>query len=127
MVDSKDIAFQMAGRMAFREAVKMAKPVLMEPIVDIEIMVPIDSVGSILSDLPSRRGRVTTQDQAGNYAIIKAKAPMSEMQTYSNDLRSITGGDGSFTMAFSHYDPVPSSIAQQVIAQYRTDEAHDEA
>ncbi|HVY61435.1 MAG TPA: elongation factor G [Planctomycetota bacterium] len=125
-VDSKDIAFQIAGRMAFREAVKQAKPVLIEPVVDAEITVPIDSVGSIMSDLPSRRGRVTTQDQAGNYAIVKAKVPLAEMQTYSSGLRSMTAGEGSFTMAFSHYDPVPSNIAQQVIAQFKDDVKHDE-
>ncbi len=125
-VDSKDIAFQIAGRMAFREAVKQARPVLIEPIVDAEITVPMDSVGSIMSDLPSRRGRVTTQDQAGDYAIIKAKVPLAEMKTYSNELRSMTGGEGSYTMSLSHYDPVPSNIAQQVIAQYKGDEKLDE-
>jgi elongation factor G len=125
-VDSKDIAFQIAGRMAFREAVKQAKPVLIEPVVDVEITVQIDSVGSIMSDLPTRRGRVTTQDQAGNYAIIKAKVPLAEMLTYSNTLRSITAGEGSYTMAFSHYDPVPSNIAAQVIAQFKDDAKHDE-
>jgi elongation factor G len=125
-VDSKDIAFQIAGRMAFREAVKQARPVLIEPIIDAEITVPMEAVGSIMSDLPTRRGRVTTQDQAGNYAIVKAKVPLAEMQTYSSTLRSITGGEGSFAMAFSHYDPVPSNIAAQVIAQFKGDEKIDE-
>jgi elongation factor G len=125
-VDSKDIAFQIAGRMAFREAVKQARPVLIEPIVDAEITVPADYVGTIMSDLPSRRGRVTTQDQAGNYAIVKAKVPLAEMQTYSSTLRSMTQGEGSYTMAPSHYDVVPSNIAQQVIAQFKDDAKHDE-
>lgn len=125
-VDSKDIAFQIAGRMAFKEAVKQARPVLIEPVVDAEIMVPIESVGAIMSDLPSRRGRVTTQDQAGNYAIIRAKVPLAEMQTYSNELRSMTGGDGSYTMALSHYDPVPGNLASQVIAQFKDDAKLDE-
>jgi elongation factor G len=125
-VDSKDIAFQIAGRMAFREAVKQAKPVLIEPVVDVEITVPMDQVGHIMSDLPTRRGRVTTQDQSGNYAIVKAQVPLAEMQTYSSALRSMTGGEGSYVMTFARYDPVPGNIAQQVIAQFKDDAKHDE-
>jgi elongation factor G len=125
-VDSKDIAFQIAGRGAFREAVKQAKPVLLEPIMDIEITVPQDYTGAIMGDLNSRRGRIMMTDSAGNYAIIKAKVPLAEILTYSSELRSITGGEGSFTMAPSHYDPVPSQIAQQVIAQYKKEEKEEE-
>jgi elongation factor G len=79
-----------------------------------------------MSDLPTRRGRVTTQDQVGTFAVVRAKVPLGEMQTYSSSLRSMTGGEGSFTMSASHYDVVPSNIAQQVIAQFKDDAKHDE-
>jgi len=125
-VDSKDIAFQIAGRMAFREAVKQARPVLLEPFVDVEITAPVPLVGAILSDLPSRRGRVTTQDQKGDTAIVKALAPLAEMRTYASALRSLTGGEGSFTMAPAHYDVVPHGIAQQVLAAWKDEGKHDE-
>jgi elongation factor G len=125
-VDSKDIAFQVAGRGAFREAMKQAKPVLLEPIADIEIVIPTDFMGAIMGDLNSRRGRISTTDTAGSYSIVKAKAPVSEMLTYSSELRSITGGEGSYSMTHSHYDPVPSQIAQQVIAQYKKEEKEEE-
>mgnify|MGYP006147118511 CR=1 FL=1 len=108
------VAFQIAGHMAFREAVKQARPTLIEPVVDAEIQVPMESVGSVMSDLPSRRGRVTTQDQAGNYAIIRAKVPLAEMQTYSNTLRSMTGGRGRFSAAHDHYDVLPAHLVDKV-------------
>ncbi len=125
-VDSKDIAFQIAGRGAFREAVKQAKPVLLEPIMDVEITVPQEYTGTIMGDLNGRRGRIMMTDSAGSYSIIKAKVPLAEMLTYSSELRSITGGEGTYTMAHSHYDPVPSNLAQQVIAQYKREEKEEE-
>lgn len=125
-VDSKDIAFQVAGRGAFREAMKLAKPVLLEPIADIEITIPTDFMGAIMGDLNSRRGRIASTDTVGTYSVIKAKAPVSEMLTYSSELRSITGGEGSYSLTHSHYDPVPSQLAQQVIAQYKKEEKEEE-
>ena len=125
-VDSQDIAFQIAGRGAFREAVKQAKPVLLEPIADVEITAPQDFMGAIMGDLNSRRGRISSTDTAGSYVVVKAKVPFSEMLTYSSELRSMTGGEGSYAMTPSHYDPLPSQLAQQVIAQYKKEEKEEE-
>ncbi|MHC4550122.1 MAG: elongation factor G [Planctomycetota bacterium] len=120
-VDSKEIAFIIAGRNAFAEAVQKAKPVMLEPIVDAEIEIPSRFMGDISSDLNSRRARITGMDAAGDTQIIKAQAPLAEMQTYSTQLRSITAGEGSFTMDFNRYDIVPANVAQQVIARAQAD------
>ncbi len=115
-VDSKDIAFQIAGRGAFKEAFARAKPVLLEPIVDIEVTVPDDKVGDIQGDLASRRGRPQGQDMLpGNMAVIKASVPLAELADYSSRLSSITGGQGSYGMEFSHYEGVPGNVQQQII------------
>ncbi|MFC1706481.1 elongation factor G [Planctomycetota bacterium] len=119
-VDSKDIAFQIAGRNAFKAAVQKAKPVLLEPIVDVEIIAPQDSMGALMGDLNTRRGRIQTSESQGQLVVIKAQVPLAEMQTYSSELRSITGGEGSYSMEHSHYDPVPQHVAQQVIAKYKS-------
>jgi elongation factor G len=116
-VDSKEIAFIIAGRNAFAEAVQKARPVLLEPIVDVEIQVPSKFMGDISSDLNSRRARIQGMDSAGDIQIIKAQAPLAEMQTYSTQLRSITAGEGSFSMDFNRYDVVPPNVAQQIIAR----------
>jgi len=118
-VDSKDIAFQVAGRGAFREAAKQARPVLLEPVCDVEITVPSDFVGAILGDMNQRRGRIHSTDSAGNMSVVTAKVPHSEMLSYSSELRSMTGGEGTYTMKQSHYDPLPSHLAQHVIAQWK--------
>ncbi len=117
-VDSKDIAFQIAGRNAFREAVQKAKPVLLEPIEDVTITAPADYTGAIMGDLNTRRGRIQNTGQEGRFVVIQAQVPLAEMLTYSTELRSLTGGEGSFTMRHSHYDVVPKHIADQVIAQH---------
>jgi elongation factor G len=116
-VDSKDIAFQIAGRGAFKEAFLKAKPVLLEPIVSIEVTVPTDFVGDIQGDLASRRGRPMGQDSLpGNVAVIKAMIPLAEVADYNSRLSSITGGQGTYSMDFSHYEQVPSNIQQQIVA-----------
>ncbi len=125
-VDSKDIAFQVAGRQCFKLCVQQAKPVLLEPIVEVEITVPQDAMGAIMGDLNGRRGRIVSTDTVGNFAAIKATIPQSELMTYSTELRSMTGGEGSYTMKPSHYDVVPAHIAQQVIAQYKKVEEKEE-
>ena len=118
-VDSKEVAFRAAGRGAFTDGVVKAKPVLLEPIVNIEVTVPAENVGDITGDLASKRGRVLGQDMlAGNYIVIKAQVPLAEVAQYNSQLKSVTGGRGSYSMTLSHYEPVPPNIQQQIIAQY---------
>jgi len=116
-VDSKDIAFQIAGRGAFKEAFMKAKPCLLEPIVMIEVTVPAENVGDIQGDLASRRGRPQGQDMLpGNMAAIKALVPLAEVADYNSRLSSITGGQGSYSLELSHYEVVPGNVQQQIIA-----------
>ncbi len=114
-VDSKDIAFQVAGREAFKKAVADAHPTLLEPIMHVEVVIPEDCYGDVLGDLNSRRGRVQGMDSAAGNSIIKAQAPMAEMLSYSATLNSITGGRGEYHMEFSHYDEVPAHLREKVI------------
>jgi len=125
-VDSKEIAFIIAGRNAFAEAVQKARPVLLEPLVEVEIEIPSRFMGDITSDLNSRRARIQGMDSRGDTQIIKAQAPLAEMQTYSTQLRSITAGEGSFTMEFSRYEIVPGNVAQQVIAKAQAERKKEE-
>lgn len=115
-VDSKDIAFQIAGRSAFREAFLKAKPALIEPIVNLEVVTPAKYMGDITGHLSGRRGRISGMDQLGDMQVVKAQIPLSEVQNYSGDLKSMTGGEGFYTMEFSHYDTVPAGTAQPIIA-----------
>ena len=127
-VDSKDIAFQIAGRGAFRAGFAKAKPVLLEPIVEVEVTVPADNVGDVQGDLASRRGRPQGQDMVpGGMAAIKATVPLAELSDYSSRLSSITGGQGSYSMEFSHYEGVPGNVQQQIIDAAKMDHAaaHD--
>jgi len=118
-VDSKEVAFRSAGKGAFIDAIKKAKPALLEPIVNIEITIPAENVGDIAGDLSSKRGRVVGQEMLpGNYITIKAQVPLAEVAQYTSQLKSVTGGRGSYTMTFSHYEPVPPNVQQQIIAQY---------
>jgi elongation factor G len=118
-VDSKEVAFRTAGKGAFIDAVKKAKPALLEPIVNIEITIPAENVGDIAGDLSSKRGRVVGQEMLpGNYIVIKAQVPLAEVAQYTSQLKSVTGGRGSYAMALSHYEPVPPNVQQQIIAQY---------
>jgi len=116
-VDSSDIAFQIAGRKALRKAVLEAGPVLLEPIMDVEIIVPEEFMGAINNDLNSRRGRVMGMEAKGKNQLIKAQVPLAEMFKYANALRSITGGRGSYTMKLAHYEEEPQKIAAAIIAQ----------
>ncbi|MBN1554430.1 MAG: elongation factor G [Phycisphaerae bacterium] len=116
-VDSKEVAFRTAGKYAFIDAINKAKPAILEPIVDLEITVPANYMGDIASDLSGRRGRIQGQDMLpGNIACIKAQAPLAEVMQYNSQLRSVTGGQGSYTMELSHYEPVPGNVQQQIIA-----------
>ena len=115
-VDSKDIAFQFAGREAFRKAFLQCKPELLEPIVNMEVTMPSDNVGDITGDLASRRGRVQGQDVLpGNMIVVKAQVPLSEIQQYNSQLKSVTSGQGSYSMELSHYEAVPPNVMQQII------------
>jgi elongation factor G len=116
-VDSDEHSFRAAGRKAFRNAMEKVKPALLEPIMDVEIDAPQECSGDIMGDLNSRRGRVQGMDTRGKQQVIKAQVPMSEMLNYQSTLNSITAARGSFHMQFSHYDPVPSQIAQKIIQQ----------
>lgn len=115
-VDSKPVAFEIAAREAFKLAVKDAAPVLLEPIMNVRVVVPEANMGDILGDLNTRRARVQGMDTERGRSVITATVPLAEMQRYTTDLRSMTGGRGVFTMDFDHYEVVPSHIAQEVIA-----------
>ncbi|MCY4017885.1 MAG: elongation factor G [Chloroflexi bacterium] len=116
-VDSKDIAFQIAGREAFRAAFRKAKPVLLEPIMDVRITVPETMMGDIMSDLNTRRGRVQGMDTVGFKSVVTAEVPLAEMLRYGNDLRSMTGGRGIYTMDFNRYDRVPTYVQEEIVAE----------
>lgn len=115
-VDSSDMAFQICGRKAFREAVKLAGPTLLEPIMQVEITTPDEFLGDIMGDLNSRRGRVQGMEPADGQTVVKAQVPLAEMLTYSQALRSITGGRGDFHMEFVHYDEVPKQLQEKIVA-----------
>jgi len=125
-VDSSDIAFQIAGAMALRKAALEAGPILIEPIMDVEVIVPEEYLGAISGDLNSRRGRIIGMESKGKLQVVKAQVPQAEMFTYANDLRSITGGRGSYTMRFSHYEEVPHKIASGIISQYQASKKQEE-
>ncbi|NOZ26585.1 MAG: elongation factor G [Chloroflexi bacterium] len=116
-VDSKDIAFQIAGREVFKLAVQQAGPILLEPIMNVTITVPEQYMGDVLGDLNTKRARVQGMEQVRGKSIIRAQVPLAEMQRYGTDLRSLTQGRGIYTMEFSHYEPVPSHIAERIIAE----------
>jgi elongation factor G len=125
-VDSSDMAFQIAGAMALRKAVLAATPVLLEPIMDVDVIIPDEYLGAISGDINSRRGRIMGMDMKGKLQVVKAKVPLAEMFTYANDLRSLTGGRGMYTMRFSHYEEVPHKIASTIISQYQTSKKQEE-
>ncbi len=118
-VDSSEMAFKIAGSLAFKKASEQAQPVLLEPIMKVSIIAPDSYTGDIMGDLNSRRGRVLGMDNKGKNQVISANVPMSEFLTYAPDLRSMTGGRGIFTMEFSHYDEVPSQIAQKIVEEVK--------
>ena len=114
-VDSSEMAFRAAGRLAFREALAKAEPVVLEPVSRVDVSVPADQLGDVMGDLNSRRGRVQGTESAGpDEQIVYALVPESEMLRYAVDLRSLTGGRGRFVAAHDHYDPLPAHLAEQV-------------
>lgn len=120
-VDSNDLSFQIAGRIAFKKAMEQAKPTLLEPIMKVEITVPDEFAGTIMGDLNSRRGRIQGMDNKGGKTIVRAEVPMAEMLTYGAELTSMTQGRGSFGMEMDHYDVVPSQLQEKIIAQAKAE------
>ncbi|MGA1862282.1 elongation factor G [Deferribacter thermophilus] len=120
-VDSSELAFKIAASMAFKKVAMEAKPVLLEPIMNIDVFVPEETVGTVLGDLNARRGRIINVEPQINGQHIRAQVPMAEILKYAPDLRSMTGGRGMFTMEFSHYEEVPTHIAEKIIAQAKAE------
>ena len=125
-VDSSDAAFQRAGAMALRKAVLAASPVLLEPIMEIEVYIPEEYLGAVSGDLNSRRGRTLGMEAKGRAQALKASVPLSETFTYANDLRSMTQGKGSYTMKFSHYETVPNKIAMPIVQAFQEHHKEEE-
>ena len=122
-VDSNEISFVTAGRKAFVDAVSQARPIVLEPIVDIEVTVPNDNMGDITGDLSSRRGRVSSTDVlSGGMISISGQVPLAELGDYQSKLKSMTGGEGSYTMQLSHYDPIPSNLQKELVKHYESKE-----
>ena len=115
-VDSSEMAFKVAGSMAFKEAMKRGKPKLLEPVMAVEVITPEDYLGDVMGNLNSRRGRVESLEPVGNAQVIKASVPLAEMFGYATDLRSMTQGRAEFTMQFDRYEEVPQSIASELVS-----------
>jgi elongation factor G len=121
-VDSSEMAFKLAGAIAMKQALEQAGAVLLEPIMLITCSVPDESVGDVMGDLSSRRGRPLGTDTVGGMTEVKAEVPMAEMLSYAPDLRAITGGQGEYTLEFLRYEEVPAHLAQKVVATARAEE-----
>ena len=122
-VDSSELAFKIAGSLAFKKGMEQAKPVLLEPIMNVEVYASDAYAGDLIGDLNSRRGRIQGMDTRGNMRVIKAQVPMAEMLTYASDLTSKTQGRGTFSMEFSHYDIVPQQVSEKIIAAAKAERA----
>jgi elongation factor G len=118
-VDSSEMAFKIAGTMAFKEAVRLAKPVLLEPIMAVEVVTPEEYMGDVMGDLSSRRGKVGGMEQRGTAQVVRAEVPLSEMFGYSTDLRSRTQGRANYTMQFASYQQMPGNIQEDIVARLR--------
>ena len=116
-VDSSALAFEIAAKACFREGMKKATPIILEPIMDVEVTTPQDHVGDVVGDLNRRRGHIQNQDSSGSTIIVRAQVPLKEMFGYISHLRSMTKGRASFTMQFHHYDPVPRNIADEIMSK----------
>jgi elongation factor G len=125
-VDSSELAFKLAARKAFRNAMTTAKPALLEPVMNVEVHAPVEYAGDLMGDLNGRRGRISGMETQGTTQVIHAQVPMGEMLNYQNDLTSITQGRASFTMEFDHYDYVPQLQADKIIAAAKAARAGEE-
>jgi elongation factor G len=124
-VDSSEMAFKTAGSKGIKAAIAQARPVLLEPIMNLEVSVPASFVGDVMGNLNSRRGRVAGVEARGSADVIKAQVPMAEVLSYASDLTSMTGGQGAFSMEFSHYDEVPASIQDKLVAEVKLEVEED--
>jgi elongation factor G len=118
-VDSSEMAFKIAGSMALKEAARKAKPQLLEPVMSVEVVTSEDYMGDVIGDLNSRRGQIEGMEQRGNAQVIRARVPLAQMFGYVGDLRSRTQGRATYTMQFDSYQPVPESIATEIVARVR--------
>jgi len=125
-VDSSEMAFKIAGSLAFRKAALEARPILLEPIAEMEVVVPEESVGDIIGDLNGRRGRVLGVEAHGKSQVVKVQVPLAEVLRYSSDLRSITSGRGQFAMKISHYEEIPAAITEKIIVEARKELGEEE-
>ena len=116
-VDSSEMAFKIAGSMAFQDAAKKAKPVLLEPVMRVEVVVPKEHMGDVMGNLSSRRGQIQSQEDRGGTQIIQARVPLSEMFGYATDLRSRTQGRATYSMHFDRYEQAPPSTSEEVVAR----------
>ena len=116
-VDSSEMAFKLAGRLAFRKAMTQARPTVLEPVMTVEVIAPGDCMGDIVGDLNSKRGRVLGIESKGRNQAVKANVPLAEMLEYDSRLRSITGDRGDYSMEFSHYEEVPAHIQEKIVAE----------
>jgi elongation factor G len=127
VVDSSDIAFQVAASLAFQKAMQSAKPVLLEPIMNAEINIPQEFVGDIIGTVNAKRGRVLEMITHGSNQLVKAQIPLAEMSNYATELRSLTSGRSSYSMTFSHYEEMPSHLAEKIIAAKKPAKETDKA
>src|SRR5512139_2901757 len=118
-VDSSEIAFKIAGSMAFQDAAAKANPVILEPIMAVEVVVPEEFMGDVIGDLSGRRGKIQGMDARAGAQVITAQVPLAEMFGYATDLRSLTQGRATYTMQFSHYEPAPQSVTEKVVAEFK--------
>ena len=124
-VDSNEISFKLAGRNAFSTAFKQANPKILEPIYDVEVLVPDDCMGDVMGDLQTRRAIIMGMEADSGFQKLMAKVPLKEMQRYSTALSSITGGRATFTMSFSGYEKVPGEIQEELLKAYHEEEADE--
>jgi elongation factor G len=122
-VDSSELAFKIAGALAYKDAMEKARPTILEPVMNVEVNAPNEYVGDLMGDLSSRRGKVEGMEAGDEETVIRAQVPMSEMLTYGAQLRSITQGRGSFHLEFDHYSEVPHSVQEKIIAQSKAQKA----
>ncbi|MBI4810994.1 MAG: elongation factor G, partial [Ignavibacteriales bacterium] len=126
-VDSDEHSFKIAGRMCFKKGFKEAKPILLEPIYEIEVTVPEDYMGDVMGDISSRRGKILGMDTDGSHQVIKALVPLKELHRYSTTLRSMTQGRGIHKQKFDHYEEMPREVADKIIAEHEKQKVEEEA
>jgi elongation factor G len=120
-VDSNELSFKTAGRLAFRDAMSRARPTILEPIMNVEVYAPSEFAGDLMGDLNSRRGRIAGMDSRAANTVIRAQVPMAEMLTYEQALTSATGGRGSYQMEYSHYEEVPTHLQSKIVSAYKAE------